>query len=199
MFRPSSRGWIEVICGPMFSGKSEELIRRVTRSRIARVPVQTFKPSLDIRFSDGEVVSHSLMKMDAIPVSGSDELLRAVDDATLVVGVDEGQFFDLGLVDVAERLADAGKQVIVAGLDTDYMRRPFEPIPTLSGRAEFVTKMLAVCHRCGGPGLFTQRIVRSDDLVVLGAEGSYEARCRACYLPEEAQQPSFELADVSWE
>lgn len=198
MFRPSSHGWIEVICGPMFSGKSEELIRRVTRSRIARIPVQTFKPSLDVRFSDNEVVSHSQMKMAAIPVSGAAELLRAVEDTTAVVGIDEGQFFDIELVEVAERLADAGKQVIVAGLDTDYLRRPFEPIPTLAGRAEFVTKVLAVCHRCGGPGLFTQRIVRSDDLVVLGAEGAYEARCRACYSSDEAEQPSLELAEASW-
>jgi thymidine kinase len=136
------------------------------------------------------------MTFAATPVSGSDELLRAVEDATVVVGIDEGQFFDDGLVVVVERLADAGKQVVIAGLDTDYLRRPFEPIPTLCGRAEFVTKMLAVCHRCGGPGLFTQRIVRSDDLVVLGAQGAYEARCRACYDPEEAEQPALVLTEV---
>jgi thymidine kinase len=177
----------------MFSGKSEELIRRVTRSRIARQPVQIFKPSLDTRFAEARVVSHSMHVVDAIPVSGSDQLLRAVEEATVVVGVDEGQFFDEGLTEVAERLAEAGKQVIVAGLDTDYLRRPFEPIPTLCGRAEFVTKMLAVCHQCGGPGLFTQRIVRSEDLVVLGAEGSYEARCRSCYDPTEPEQPELAL------
>lgn len=199
MFRPSSSGWIEVICGPMFSGKSEELIRRVTRARIARLPVQTFKPALDDRFSTAQVVSHSMLTVEAIPVEDSAAILKAVDDATSVVGVDEGQFFDFGLVEVLERLADAGKQVIVAGLDTDYLRRPFEPIPTLAGRAEFVTKMLAVCHRCGGPGLYTQRIVRSDDLVVLGAQGSYEARCRGCYDPEEAEQTSLELVDLTSE
>ena len=180
----------------MFSGKSEELIRRVTRSRIARLPVQAFKPALDVRFAESRVVSHSNMTFAATPVSGSGELLRAVEDATVVVGIDEGQFFDDGLVAVAERLADAGKQVVIAGLDTDYLRRPFEPIPTLCGRAEFVTKMLAVCHRCGGPGLFTQRIVRSDDLVVLGAQGAYEARCRACYYPEEAEQPALVLTEA---
>lgn len=196
MFRHPSAGWIEVICGPMFSGKSEELIRRVTRSRIARLPVQAFKPALDVRFAETRVVSHSLMTFAATPVSGSDELLRAVEDATVVVGIDEGQFFNEGLVTVAERLAEAGKQVVIAGLDTDYLRRPFEPIPTLCGRAEFVTKMLAVCHRCGGPGLFTQRIVRSDDLVVLGAQGAYEARCRACYNPEEAEQPALVLTEA---
>jgi len=195
MFRHPTSGWLEVICGPMFSGKSEELIRRVTRSRIARLPVQAFKPALDVRFAERRVVSHSHMTLEATPVTDSDQLLRAVEDATVVVGIDEGQFFDEGLVEVVERLADAGKQVIVAGLDTDFLRRPFEPIPTLCGRAEFVTKMLAVCHRCGGPGLFTQRIVRSDDLVVLGAEGTYEARCRACYYPEEAEQPALVLTE----
>lgn len=193
MFRPSTQGWIEVICGPMFSGKSEELIRRVTRARIARLPVQTFKPAVDTRYATAEVVSHSRMAVEAIPVASSAELLRAVEDATAVVGVDEAQFFDLELVSVTEQLAAAGKQVIVAGLDTDYLRRPFDPVPTLAGRAEFVTKMLAVCHRCGGPGLFTQRIVRSHDLVVLGAQGAYEARCRACYDPEEAEQPTLQL------
>lgn len=178
----------------MFSGKSEELIRRVTRSRIARLPVQTFKPALDVRFADAQVVSHSALSVDAIPVADSAELLRTVADSTVVVGIDEGQFFDEGLVEVAEQLAAAGKQVIVAGLDTDYLRRPFEPIPTLSGRAEFVTKMLAVCHACGGPGLFTQRIVRSEGLVVLGAQGAYEARCRACYSLDEAEQPALALS-----
>lgn len=196
MFRHPTAGWIEVICGPMFSGKSEELIRRVTRSRIARIPVQTFKPALDVRFADRQVVSHSQHTVAAVPVSGSEELMRMVEDATVVVGVDEGQFFDEGLVEAVERLAAAGKQVIVAGLDTDYLRRPFEPIPTLCGRAEFVTKMLAVCHKCGGPGLFTQRTVRSDDLVVLGAEGSYEARCRSCYDPTEAEQPALALGQT---
>jgi thymidine kinase len=199
MFRPSARGWIEVICGPMFSGKSEELIRRVTRARLARLPVQTFKPAIDVRYASAQVVSHSHLTVEAQPVGESSDILRAVDDATVVVGVDEAQFLDMGLVEVLERLADAGKQVIVAGLDTDYLRRPFEPIPTLAGRAEFVTKMLAVCHKCGGPGLYTQRIVRSDDLIVLGSGGTYEARCRACYDPNEPEQTSLELAEVVWE
>lgn len=193
MYRRSHDGWVEVICGPMFSGKSEELIRRVTRSQIARIPVQTFKPLLDDRYADAEVVSHSSLKVDAIPVETSDQLLRAVEDVTEVIGIDEGQFFDQGLVEVVEQLAAAGKQVIVAGLDTDYLRRPFEPIPTLCERAEYVTKMLAVCHKCGGPGMYTQRIVHSDDLVVLGALGSYEARCRRCYDPTEAEQPELGL------
>ena len=177
----------------MFSGKSEELIRRLTRSRIARVPVQTFKPAVDVRYAEKQVVSHSALRMEALPVADSASMLRAVEDSTRVVGVDEGQFFDAGLVEVCEQLALAGKQVIIAGLDLDYLRRPFEPIPTLSDRAEYVTKVLAVCHRCGGPGMYTQRIVHSEDLVVLGAEGAYEARCRFCYDPEEPEQPSLDL------
>ncbi|HET9201562.1 MAG TPA: thymidine kinase [Acidimicrobiia bacterium] len=193
MDRRGDQGWVEVICGPMFSGKSEELIRRVTRYQIARVPVQTFKPRLDVRYADDEVVSHSSLKVEAIPVETADELLRRVEDGTKVIGVDEGQFFDQGLVDVVEHLAAAGKQVIVAGLDTDYLRRPFEPIPTLCDRAEYVTKMLAVCHRCGGPGMYTQRTVRSEELVVLGAQGAYEARCRVCYDPSEPEQPELGL------
>lgn len=193
MYRRSNEGWVEVICGPMFSGKSEELIRRVTRSKIARIPVQVFKPKLDDRYAEREVVSHSHLKVEALPVNGSLELLRAVADSTQVIGIDEGQFFDDGLVEIVDNLAAKGKQVIIAGLDTDYLRRPFEPIPTLCDRAEYVTKMLAVCHRCGGPGMYTQRIVQSDDLVVLGATDAYEARCRMCYDPGEPEQPSLEL------
>ena len=193
MFRPSHTGWLEVICGPMFSGKSEELIRRVTRSKIARIPVQVFKPRLDSRYSEAEVVSHSELKVAAIPVQDSLDLLRAVSDSTQVIGIDEGQFFDDGLVEVVDNLAATGKQVIIAGLDTDYLRRPFEPIPALCGRAEYVSKMLAVCHRCGGPALYTQRIVGSDDLVVLGAQDAYEARCRMCYDPSEPEQPELGL------
>jgi thymidine kinase len=193
LHRRADQGWIEVICGPMFSGKSEELIRRVTRYHLAKVPTQTFKPALDVRYSVGEVVSHSKLSTEALPVPDSQELLRAVEDRTIVVGIDEGQFFDDDLVEVAMMLAGAGKQVIVAGLDNDYLGRPFEPIPSLILRAEYVTKSLAVCHRCGGPGLFTQRVVHSDELVVLGATDAYEARCRRCYNPQEAVQPTLEM------
>ncbi len=194
MQRRADQGWIEVISGPMFSGKSEELIRRVTRYHLARIPTQTFKPALDTRYSVGELVSHSRLSTAAEPVQDSAQLLAAVADRTVVVGIDEGQFFDMGLVDVAALLAGAGKQVIVAGLDLDYLGRPFEPIPSLMLRAEYVTKSLAVCHRCGGPGLFTQRVVDSDELVVLGANDSYEARCRRCYNPHEVVQPSLDIA-----
>ena len=177
----------------MFSGKSEELIRRVTRYHLARVPTQTFKPLLDTRYAVGEVVSHSRLSTEAMPVQSSDDLLKAVEDRTVVVGIDEGQFFDEGLVDVAQLLAAAGKNLIVAGLDLDYLGRPFEPIPSLMLKAEYVTKALAVCHRCGGPGLFTQRVVKSDDLVVLGAQDAYEARCRRCFDPTESEQTTLDV------
>jgi thymidine kinase len=193
MDRRDERGWVEVICGPMFSGKSEELIRRMTRYQIARIPVQTFKPSLDDRFATHEVVSHSALSVAAEPVADSDALLKAVKDRTEVVGIDEGQFFDDGLVEVVERLAAAGKRVIVAGLDQDFLGRPFEPIPSLMLRAEYITKALAVCHRCGGAGMFTQRVIESDELVVLGAQDAYEARCRRCYDPTESQQTRLEV------
>lgn len=193
MERRGERGWIEVVCGPMFSGKSEELIRRVTRSVFARIPVQTFKPGLDSRYSLSHVTSHSSQRVAAQPVDSSAALLRAVRKETVVVGVDEGQFFDEGLIEVCESLAVAGKQVVVAGLDLDYLGRPFDPIPLLAARSEYVTKMLAVCHRCGGPAAFTQRIVEGDDLVVLGATDSYEARCRLCYDPTELEQTRLEV------
>jgi thymidine kinase len=193
MDRRDERGWVEVICGPMFSGKSEELIRRMTRYQIARIPVQTFKPSLDDRFATHEVVSHSALSVAAEPVADSDALLKAVKDRTEVVGIDEGQFFDDGLVEAVERLAAAGKRVIVAGLDQDFLGRPFEPIPSLMLRAEYITKALAVCHRCGGAGMFTQRVIESDELVVLGAQDAYEARCRRCYDPTESQQTRLEI------
>jgi len=193
MDRRDERGWVEVICGPMFSGKSEELIRRMTRYQIARIPVQTFKPDLDDRFATHEVVSHSSLSVAAEPVPDSDALLRAVQERTEVIGIDEAQFFDVGLVEVVARLAAAGKRVIVAGLDLDYLGRPFEPIPSLALRAEYVTKALAVCHRCGGAGMFTQRVIPSDELVVLGAQGAYEARCRRCYDPTESQQTRLEV------
>ncbi len=193
MLRRADQGWIEVIAGPMFSGKSEELIRRVTRYHLARVPTQTFKPAVDTRYAEHAVVSHSNLSTDALPVADAAELLSNVHDRTVVVGVDEGQFFDDGLVEVAGLLAGAGKRIIVAGLDLDYLGRPFEPIPSLMLRAEYVTKALAVCHRCGGPGLFTQRVVDSDELVVLGAADAYEARCRRCYDPTEARQEELAI------
>jgi thymidine kinase len=176
-------GWIEVICGSMFSGKSEELIRRLRRTIIAKQRVQIFKPVIDSRYSEAEIVSHSEMRMPSISVGSSAELLEKVDHRTEVIGVDEAQFFDDGLVNVAERLADQGKRVIIAGLDKDYRGMPFGPIPALMAVAEDVTKTLAICVRCGSPANNTQRLVESDELVVVGATGVYEARCRRCYEP----------------
>jgi thymidine kinase len=177
----------------MFSGKSEELIRRITRYQIARVPVQTFKPVIDDRYGTDEVVSHSSLSVAAQPVADSEELLHSVRDHTEVIGVDEAQFFDDGLVDVVRQLAASGRKVIVAGLDLDFLGRPFGPIPMLMINAEYVTKSLSVCHRCGGAGMYTQRVLQSDELVVLGAEGAYESRCRECYDPTEGQQERLEV------
>lgn len=174
-------GWIEVVCGPMFSGKSEELIRRLRRAVIARKRVQVFKPAIDNRYSDNEIVSHGEQRMDSESVDNARQILERLDWRTQVVGVDESNFFGPDLIDVAQRMADAGKQVIIAGLDTDYMGRPFPPMPDLLTVAESITKMLAICVRCGNPAKHTQRLVESDDLIVVGASGMYEARCRRCF------------------
>jgi thymidine kinase len=178
-------GWIEVICGSMFSGKSEELIRRLRRAIIARQRVQVFKPSIDQRFSEAEIVSHSEMRLPSIAVASAAELLEKLDAGTEVVGVDEAQFFDAGLVAACERMADQGKRVIVAGLDKDYRGAPFEPMPSLMAIAEDVTKTLAICMRCGSPANNTQRLVDSEERVVVGAQGLYEARCRQCFEPPD--------------
>ena len=177
------RGWIEVVTGSMFSGKSEELIRRLRRAQIARQQVQTFKPILDDRFSTGHIVSHSDMRMASENVRTADELLQRVHEDTEVVGIDEAQFFDSNLPGVCSTLANQGKRVIVAGLDQDYLGRPFEPIPQLLAIAEYITKTLAICVVCGDPANHTQRLVASNDRVLVGAGGIYEARCRRCFDP----------------
>jgi thymidine kinase len=179
--RRDNLGWIEVICGSMFSGKSEELIRRLRRAQIARQRVQIFKPLLDSRFSEDHIVSHSDMKIGSQLVRGAGEILDAVESETQVIGIDEGQFFDLELVSVCNRLADRGKRVIVAGLDQDYRGRPFDPMPQLLSIAEYITKTLAICMRCGAPANRTQRTVNNAARVLVGATDSYEARCRLCY------------------
>ena len=165
----------------MFSGKSEELIRRLRRAQIARQRVQIFKPLLDRRFSEDHIVSHSDMKIKSQLVRGAGEILDAVESETQVIGIDEGQFFDLELVSVCNRLADKGKRVIVAGLDQDYRGRPFEPMPQLLAIAEYITKTLAICMQCGAPANRTQRTVNNAARVLVGATDSYEARCRLCY------------------
>lgn len=189
-------GWIEVICGPMFSGKSEELIRRLRRAMIARKRVQVFKPSLDDRFSLDEIVSHGDQRMKSEVVGSAAEILAKLDWRTQVVGIDEANFLGAELVEVANQLADSGKQVIVGGLDTDYLGRPFAPIPELLALAESITKTLAICMRCGNPAKHTQRLVESEDLIVVGAAGMYEARCRRCFEPGVPRQELLEFARV---
>jgi thymidine kinase len=184
----SNHGWIEVVTGSMFSGKTEELIRRLRRVQIARQRVQIFKPRLDNRFSEGQIISHSEMRIASVEVSTSAELLSLVEADTEVVGIDEGQFFDLELPAVCNTLADQGKRVIVAGLDQDYLGKPFEPMPQLLAIAEYITKTLAICMVCGNPANHTQRLVASSERVLVGAQGTYEARCRACFDPRLGQR-----------
>lgn len=173
-------GWIEIIAGGMFSGKSEELIRRLRRAVIARQRVQVFKPIIDDRFSVDEVVSRDERRLKAISVATSNELLARVEIGIQVVGIDEVQFFDDGIVEICMQLADAGIRVVAAGLDQDYMRRPFGPMPALLSVAEEVSKMHAVCVRCRGAAHYSQRLSGGDAQVEVG-DSSYEARCRACY------------------
>jgi len=187
-------GWIEVVCGPMFSGKSEELIRRLRRARIARKRVQVFKPALDNRYSADEIVSHGDQRMDSEVVSSAKEMLTKLDWRTQVIGIDESNFFGPDLVDITAQLADTGKQVIIAGLDTDFLGRPFSPMPELLCLAESITKTLAICMRCGNPAKHTQRLVESDDLIVVGAAGMYEARCRRCFEPGVPKQETLDFA-----
>jgi thymidine kinase len=182
-FVTGNLGWIEAICGPMFSGKSEELMRRLRRAMIARKRVQVFKPVIDDRFSAGEIVSHTEMRMKSETIAKVSDILNQLDWRTQVVGIDEANFLGQGLVEIATQLADSGKQVLVAGLDTDYMGRPFPPMPDLLTLAESITKTLAICMRCGNPAKHTQRLVDSHDLIVVGAAGMYEARCRRCFEP----------------
>ena len=190
--RAASSGWLEVIVGSMFSGKSEELIRRVRRAQIARQRVQIFKPAVDVRYSDAHIVSHSDLKLEAEPAASAADLLAKVRPDTEVVGIDEGQFFDAALPAACTELADRGLRVIVAGLDQDYLGRPFEPMPHLLAIAEFITKTRAICVVCGNPANHTQRLVHNADRVLLGAHGTYEARCRRCFDPtlSRADQPT---------
>jgi len=179
-------GWIEVICGSMFSGKTEELIRRLTRAAIARQGVQAFKPAVDVRYGR-DVVSHSGQRIPSIEVESAAEILSRLDPETKVVGIDEAQFLGADLVDVVEEIAKSGRRVIVAGLDQDYRGRPFEPVPQLLAVAESVTKTMAVCVVCGHPANRTQRLVAATDRVLVGAGEAYEARCRRCWSPDPAR------------
>ncbi|MEZ4759580.1 MAG: thymidine kinase [Flavobacteriales bacterium] len=182
--RTPRRGWIEVICGSMFSGKTEELIRRLRRAEFARQRVAIFKPGLDTRYDEVQVVSHDATSIPSTPVDDSAMLLRLADDIQ-VVGVDEAQFFDSGLPAVCEELAARGVRVIIAGLDMDFLGKPFGPMPALLAVAEYVTKVHAICMRCGALANFSHRKHGSTDLIHLGETESYEPLCRACF--EEAK------------
>jgi len=178
----------------MFSGKTEELIRRLNLASIAKQRVVVFKPRIDTRYAIEDIVTHTSRRLPCVPVDGAGDILKNVGEAE-VVGVDEAQFFSNDLVDVCNRLADAGRRVVVAGLDQDYLGRPFDPIPRLLAVAEYITKNLAVCMVCGGPADRSQRLVARERRVLLGSEHVYEARCRACWDPRrfDAEQPPLPL------
>jgi thymidine kinase len=173
-------GWIEVVCGSMFSGKTEELIRRLNRARIAKLKVEIFKPVIDTRYDEEEVVSHDEKAIKSTPVESSSQILLYANDVD-VVGIDEAQFFDQELVNVCNKLADNGVRVICAGLDMDYTGKPFGPMPALIATAEFVDKVHAICVKCGNLAQYSHRTVVNDKLVVLGETDSYEPLCRSCY------------------
>lgn len=177
------RGWIEVVVGSMFSGKTEELIRRLRRAEFARMQIQVFKPIIDKRYNDMAVTSHDLTKIDSLPIHDAEEIWTHLKPGTKVVGIDEGQFFESNLVQVAQDLAERGLRVIIAGLDTDWQGKPFEPMPTLMAIAESVTKHHAVCVVCGSQASRTQRTSGGDAQVLVGTHDAYEARCRLHFKP----------------
>ncbi len=182
---PKETGWIEVIAGCMFSGKTEELIRRLRRAKIAKQNVKIFKPKIDTRYSNSDIVSHSEQSLPSILIEDINEVLEYSKDAE-VIGIDEAQFFSPDIVSVCNRLANEGKRVIVAGLDQDYRGVPFEPMPQLLAIAEYITKTLAICVECGNPADKTQRKTASSERVIVGASDIYEARCRKChYIPKD--------------
>ncbi len=179
-FKGQRSGWIEVICGSMFSGKTEELIRRLKRAKIANQIVEVFKPVVDIRYDEASVVSHDENSLISTPIDGSQQLLN-IEDHVQVIGIDEGQFFDRQLPEVCEKLALNGKRVIVAGLDMDYSGRPFGPMPQLLAVAEYITKVHAICQHCGNLATHSYRLSNEASTVVIGERDLYEARCRVCY------------------
>ncbi|HTQ64112.1 MAG TPA: thymidine kinase [Puia sp.] len=178
------RGWIEVICGSMFSGKTEELIRRLKRAKIANLKVEIFKPSVDIRFHEQNIVSHDENAILSIPIDHSSAILNRVNDVD-VVGIDEAQFFDNQLPDICDQLALRGIRTIVAGLDMDYTAKPFGPIPDLLSKADYITKLHAICVQCGNIANYSYRKIADDSQVLLGKMDMYEPRCRICYQKGE--------------
>jgi len=186
-FRYHTRsGWIEVICGSMFSGKTEELIRRLRRAQIARQKVEIFKPRIDTRYSSTHIVSHSDLQIPSTMVESAHEIILLAQDAD-VVGIDEVQFLGMDVLPVVEELANSGKRVICAGLDQDFRGVPFEPVPQLLAVAEYITKTQAICVVCGAPALRSQRLSASDSRIQLGAQDTYEPRCRHCFSPPKDQ------------
>lgn len=182
---PKETGWIEVIAGCMFSGKTEELIRRLRRAQIAKQKVKIFKPRIDARYSENSIVSHNEQSLPSILIDDIIEVLKHSDDAQ-VIGIDEAQFFNEGIIHICNLLASKGKRVIVAGLDMDYTGKPFEPMPQLLAIAEYITKQHAICVVCGNPADKTQRKTSESERVIVGAANIYEARCRKChYIPKE--------------
>ena len=177
-------GCIEVVCGSMFSGKTEELLRRIKRARFARLPTVVFKPKVDDRYDEVKVVTHEGISTDAVPIANANEMLSLVGPNVAVVGVDEVQFFEDGVVDVIEELANRGVRVICAGLDQDYKGMPFGPMPRLLAIAEYVTKLHAVCVRCGAEASRSQRLVAMEGQLFVGGAAAYEARCRRCFVPK---------------
>jgi thymidine kinase len=180
----SRGGCIEVVCGSMFSGKTEELLRRVKRARFARLPTVVFKPKVDDRYDEVKVVTHEGLSTEAVPIASANEMLSLVGPNVVVVGVDEVQFFDDAVVDVVEELANRGARVICAGLDQDYKGLPFGPMPRLLAVAEYVTKLHAVCVRCGAEASRSQRLVAMEGQLFVGGAAAYEARCRRCFVPK---------------
>lgn len=187
MYKITKSGWLEVITGPMYCGKSEELIRRLRRVKIAKQNVKVFKPVLDNRYSKKDVVSHSGDSIEAVPVDHPEEILDRINEDVDVVGIDEAQFFHKDLVEICENLADKGIRVILAGLDRDFRSEPFGPMPELMARAEYVDKLHAICIQCGEPASRTQRLIdgepaaADDPVILVGASEVYEARCRSCH------------------
>ena len=179
---PINSGWIEVICGTMFSGKTEELIRRLRRAQIAKMSTTIFKPRIDTRYSDAQIVSHNQMKMDSKSVGSSKEIL-SLAHGTKVVGIDEAQFFDDDLLSVCKVLASNGTRVVVAGLDTDYRGHPFGPMPNIMCEADYLDKLRAICVKCGNPATYTQRRTKDSEQILIGETDIYEARCRNCFDP----------------
>jgi len=190
-------GWIEVVCGPMFSGKTEELIRRAKLALIAKQRVQIFKPAIDNRYADEYIISHTDQKIVCTPVNFAGEIMDRIKDNTRVVGIDEAQFFDESVVNVCEKLANRGLRVIVTGLDQDFMGKPFGPMPELLAIAESILKLKAVCMVCSGQATKTQRLSKSKERVVVGSGEQYEARCRACHDPDLSLEREIPSVPVS--